>query len=128
MPVITFVLCKRELKCYLTFVGTSADLLREARRRAGLTQTQLGSLVDRPQSAIARWENGRVEPSLETLRELIRACGLELAFGVYKYDDSYVSFIERNLDLTPADRVRHMADVARAMQPLRNAVQRARRA
>jgi transcriptional regulator with XRE-family HTH domain len=106
---------------------TSADLLREARRRAGLTQAQLGSLVERPQSAIARWESGRVEPSLETLRELIRACGLELTFAIYTYDDSYVPFIERYLDMSPADRVRHMADVARGMQPLRNAVERARR-
>jgi transcriptional regulator with XRE-family HTH domain len=106
---------------------TSADLLREARRRAGLTQAQLGSLVGRPQSAIARWESGRVEPSLETLRELIRACGLELAFSIYNYDDSYVPFIERHLEMSPADRVRHMADVARGMGPLRDAVERARR-
>jgi transcriptional regulator with XRE-family HTH domain len=107
-------------------MSTSGDLLREARRRAGLTQVQLGSLVGRPQSAIARWENGRVEPSLETLRELIRACGLELSVALYNYDDSYVPFIERNLALTPADRIRHMADVARAMQPLKGAVVRAR--
>jgi hypothetical protein len=82
--------------------------------------------VGRPQSAIARWETGRVEPSLETLRELIRACRLELAVALYNYDDSYVPFIERNLALTPADRVRHMAEVARAMQPLRGAVTKAR--
>lgn len=107
-------------------MATSADLLREARLRTGLTQSQLGSLVGRPQSAIARWESGRVEPSLETLRELIRACGLELFFGIYNYDDSYVPFIERNLALSPADRVRHMADVARAMEPLRNRVAEAR--
>jgi transcriptional regulator with XRE-family HTH domain len=113
-------------KCYSVEMSTSGHLLREARRRAGLTQAQLGSLVGRPQSAIARWENGRVEPSLETLRELIRACGLELSVALYNYDDSYVPFIERNLALTPADRIRHMADVARAMQPLKGAVVRAR--
>jgi transcriptional regulator with XRE-family HTH domain len=105
---------------------TSADLLREARRRAGLTQAQLGSLVGRTQSAIARWESGRVEPGLETLRELIRACGLELSFAIYNYDDSYVPFIERNLERTPADRVRHMLDFARTLEPLRNAVEKAR--
>jgi transcriptional regulator with XRE-family HTH domain len=97
----------------------SADLLREARLRAGLTQTQLGRLIGRPQSQIARWESGRVEPSLETLRDVIRACGLELSVALYNYDDSYVPFIERNLDRDPAERVRHMADVARSMQPLR---------
>jgi transcriptional regulator with XRE-family HTH domain len=107
-------------------MSTSGDLLLEARRRAGLTQAELGSLVGRPQSAIARWESGRVVPSLETLRELIRACRLELSVAIYNYDDSYAPFIERNLALSPANRVRHMAGVARAMQPLKGAVTRAR--
>lgn len=104
----------------------SADLIREARLRAGLTQSELGRRLGRTQSAIARWESGRVEPSLETLRDIIRACGLELGIGIYNYDDSYVPFIERNLELAPADRVRHMAMVAERMQPLKNAVIRAR--
>jgi len=84
---------------------TSADLLREARRRAGLTQEELGSAVGRSQSAIARWESGRVQPSLETLRDLIRACRLELTFGIANYDDSYDSFINGLLDMTPSERV-----------------------
>jgi transcriptional regulator with XRE-family HTH domain len=104
----------------------SADLIREARLRSGLTQAELGRRVGRAQSAIARWESGRVTPSLETLRDVIRACGLELWFNLYNYDDSYVPFIERNLELSPAERVRHMADVARQMQPLRDAVVNAR--
>ena len=107
-------------------MSTSGDLLREARRRAGLTQAQLGAAVGRPQSTIARWESGRVQPSLETLRDVIRACGLELSFALYNYDDSYVPFIERNLRRHPADRVRHMADVARSMRPLRTSIARAR--
>jgi hypothetical protein len=37
-----------------------------------------------------------------------------------------VSLIERNLERSPADRVRHMADVARKMQPLRDRVAEAR--
>jgi transcriptional regulator with XRE-family HTH domain len=83
----------------------SADLLREARLRAGLTQRELARRVDRPQSQIARWESGRVEPSLETLRKLIRACGLELTYGLANYDDSYVPYIERLLDLSPQERI-----------------------
>src|SRR4029078_11573410 len=69
----------------------SADLLKEARRRAGIspqqlgrrrragsTQAAVGRRVKRSQPQIARWDRGDVKPSLETLRELIRACGLEL--------------------------------------------------
>jgi transcriptional regulator with XRE-family HTH domain len=84
---------------------TSADLLREARLRAGLTQSELAAAVGSTQSAIARWEGGRVQPSLETLRELIRACRLELTFGLANYDDSYDHYINRLLDMTPAQRV-----------------------
>jgi transcriptional regulator with XRE-family HTH domain len=84
---------------------TSADLLREARLRAGLTQAELGRAAGRSQSAIARWESGRVQPSLETLRDLIRACRLELTFGLANYDDSYDHYINRLLDMTPAERV-----------------------
>jgi transcriptional regulator with XRE-family HTH domain len=83
----------------------SADLLREARLRAGLTQAELGRRVGKPPSVISRWERGLVQPSLETLRALIRACGLELTFRLATYDDSYVEFIERYLELTPAERL-----------------------
>ena len=84
---------------------TSADLLREARLRAGLTQADLGRAAGRSQSAIARWESGRVQPSLETLRDVIRACRLELTFGLSNYDDSYDHYINRLLDMTPTERV-----------------------
>ena len=92
----------------------SADLLREARLRAGLTQAELGRRVGRPQSQIGRWERGAVKPSLETLRELIRACGLELTFGLANYDDSYDEWILRALEQTPAERLAQAAQAARA--------------
>jgi transcriptional regulator with XRE-family HTH domain len=83
----------------------SGDLLREARKRAGLTQAELGRRVGKPQSSIARWESGDVKPSLETLRELIRACGLELTFAIYNFDDSYVPQIHDALRWTPQQRL-----------------------
>ncbi len=97
----------------------SADLLREARLRAGLTQAELGRRVGRSQSQIARWERGDVKPSLETLRDLIRACGLELGFRLANYDDSYLSHIHSQLELSPAERVEHMERVAGVQLDLR---------
>lgn len=97
----------------------SADLLHEARLRAGLTQAELGRRVNRTQSQIARWERGDVKPSLETLRELIRACGLELTFGLANYDDSYDEWILKALELTPEERLSravHAAGVWREFQ------------
>jgi transcriptional regulator with XRE-family HTH domain len=104
----------------------SADLLHEARLRAGLTQAELGGRVHRSQSQIGRWERGEVRPSLETLRELIRACGLELGVRLANYDDSYVEFIDRNLALTPAERLRNAVHHANALLPVMAALEAAR--
>lgn len=82
----------------------SGDLIKEARLRAGLTQTELGARLGKSQSVIARWERDDVSPSLETLREVVRACGLDLAFFMSKFDDSNVTIIDQHLRMTPAER------------------------
>jgi transcriptional regulator with XRE-family HTH domain len=99
----------------------SSDLIREARLRAGLTQRELGERIGRPQSQIARWESGRVEPSLETLRTLIRACGLELTYGLANYDDSYVPYIERLLELSPQERIEDALEREKVFGEIRGA-------
>ena len=96
----------------------SADLLREARLRAGVTQAELGRRVGRTQSQIARWERGDVKPSLETLRDLIRACGLELTLGLANYDDSYDWFIRKQLRVPPAERIERMAEWRRQIEEI----------
>ena len=47
----------------------SHHLIREARRRARLTQSELAMRAGTTQSAVARWEAGRSLPSLEKLQE-----------------------------------------------------------
>lgn len=83
----------------------SATLIREARQRAGLTQTALATRVGTTQSVVARWETGGAQPSLETLIRLIRACGLELQMSLTEADPNEVSLIERNLALSPTERL-----------------------
>jgi transcriptional regulator with XRE-family HTH domain len=56
----------------------SAALLREARLRAGLTQDALAERTGNTRPQIARWETGAVAPSLDTLVDLIQACGFDL--------------------------------------------------
>jgi transcriptional regulator with XRE-family HTH domain len=82
----------------------SGDLIKEARLRAGLTQSELGARVGKAQSVIARWERDEVSPSIETLRDVIRACGLELTFFMSRFDDSNFTIIDDNLRMTPAER------------------------
>jgi len=82
----------------------SGDLIREARLRAALTQAELGARLGTPQSVIARWERGTVSPSLETVRRILRACGLELTFSLSNLDDSTWAVIDEHLGMTPAQR------------------------
>src|SRR5580658_11103197 len=83
----------------------SGALIREARLRAGLTQSELGSKIGKPQSVIARWERGDVVPSFETLRQVIRGCELELDFHLSRIDDSNTTVIDEHLKMTPAQRL-----------------------
>jgi transcriptional regulator with XRE-family HTH domain len=53
----------------------AARVLRQARRRAGLTQRQLASKADVPQPMVARIESGAVIPRVDTLDRLLEACG-----------------------------------------------------
>lgn len=99
---------------------SSRDLLVEARRRAGLSQAELARRAGKPTSSIGRWERGEVRPSLETLRALVRACGLELTLGIANGDphDHDAVLIERSLARTPAERVAEAAAAGRAIERL----------
>ena len=70
----------------------SADLIREARLRAGITQAELGRRIGRSQSQVARWERGAVTPSFR-----------------------------RNLALSPAERLDDADDLERGYEQLRRA-------
>ncbi len=86
----------------------SASLIREARLRAGLTQAELAERTGRDRSVIARWEQAVVAPSLETLLELVRACGFDLPLELEPYDDERVDRLRKNVRLSPERRVRRL--------------------
>ncbi|HEY7399655.1 MAG TPA: helix-turn-helix transcriptional regulator [Actinomycetota bacterium] len=93
-------------------MGAASNLVREARRRAGLTQRRLAALTGTTQSAIARIESGVTEPSFERVAELVRACGLQLISRLAPDDDADWSVASSNLRLSPEARVRqHQAAV-----------------
>jgi len=86
----------------------SAILLRGARLRAGLSQAELARRAGKARSAIGRWERGEVKPCFETLRELVRACGLDVSYGLVRHDDSSRSLIEESLRLNPDERLERL--------------------
>ncbi len=53
-------------------------LIADARRQAGLTQSELAQAAGTSQPAIAHYESGRKIPSIDTLERLLRACGRSL--------------------------------------------------
>jgi transcriptional regulator with XRE-family HTH domain len=85
-----------------------ADLIREARTRAGLTQDELAELSGRPRSLIARWEQGSVVPSIDNLLEVIEVCGYELPLVLVARDTGLDGRLEKNRQLSPERRARRL--------------------
>jgi predicted transcriptional regulator len=87
----------------------AARVLRQARRRAGLTQRGLADKAGVPQSQIAKIESGAVVPRVDTLDRFLEVCGegLEslprLGIGVDR------TLAQELLKLTPAERVKTVA-------------------
>jgi hypothetical protein len=81
-------------------------LIREARLRAGLTQSELAERTGRDRSVIARWEQAVVAPSVDTLVELVRACGFELPLELVQYEAAGEERLGKNQMLSPERRVR----------------------
>ena len=61
---------------------TAAQIIREARLKAGLTQTELASRLGRERAQVARWETGGQEPSFANLTAAVEACGYALDVAI----------------------------------------------
>jgi transcriptional regulator with XRE-family HTH domain len=86
----------------------SADLLREARLRAGLTQKELARRSGRERSVIARWEQGGAAPSLETLLDLLAVCGYDLPLDLAERDEATLVRLRKSALLSPERRIERM--------------------
>ena len=85
-----------------------ADLIREARLRAGLTQAELSALSGTQRSVIARWEQGSVSPTFDNMLEVIEACGFELPLMLVPRDASLDERLEKNRQLSPERRAQRL--------------------
>ena len=107
---------------------TGADLIVEARRRAGLTQRELAERASTTQSSIARWEGGRSEPSFETVIRLLRLCGFVLNVQLESYDDGFRddwTQAQRLLLMTPQERIDSNSAMVNMARELRAAAKAA---
>lgn len=88
----------------------SAALLREARLRAGLSQIALAERSGTHRVAINRYEAGRVPPSLDTLIELVRACGFDLPLELVPLAPGVDDGLGELQQLSPERRLERMLD------------------
>lgn len=100
-------------------MNEAARLLRNARRRAGLTQREVAAKAGVPQSYVARVESSRLDPSVSSLSRLLRVCAttLEAMPGSGEGVDRTLF----TLDKTPAER---MADSQRIAQHVETMLRR----
>jgi transcriptional regulator with XRE-family HTH domain len=98
------------------------QLVKEARKRARLTQAELAARAGTTQSAIARIESGAVAPSLKRLTELVQAAGFDIEVRLVPYDDHDLSMAIRNRKLTPEERLDNMLAFQRFAQAGREAM------
>ena len=89
--------------CYIRERMSASTLLRTARRRADLTQAQLGERAGLSQAEVARLERAGANPTAATLERLLRATGHRLELR--RLDAVDETQLRERLDLTPAERL-----------------------
>ena len=105
-------------------MSMAGRMVREARRRATLTQRELSAKAGIPQETIARIERGRVDPRIGTVDRLLEACGYglesmpRLGIGVDRTQ------IRELLKLTPSERLARALKVDQEHVEFRRALKR----
>ena len=97
------------------------SLVREARRRGGLTQAELGRRAGVPQSTVARIESGARIPSTDLVERLVRSAGFEIR--CHLGEPGTRSLFEVTLRQTPAERLTGAARAARFVLRGRSRIQ-----
>jgi transcriptional regulator with XRE-family HTH domain len=85
---------------------TPGRLIREVRKRKGLSQTELAFRAGTRQSAISRLEKDEISPSVETLESLLRVMGEQLELAAAPAERNYDRLHrEAMAKLTPEERL-----------------------
>jgi transcriptional regulator with XRE-family HTH domain len=102
-------------------------VLRQARRRHGLTQAQLAARARTSQAAISRIERGLVSPSVAMLARLLDLMGEELVLDAEPIDYGHDrTLIRENLKRTPEERLDFMVSFSNFVRELQGAARGAR--
>jgi len=91
---------------------TAAQIIREARLKAGLTQTELAERLRRERAQVARWETGGQEPSFANLSAVVEACGFALQVEIAEREATpgLDAELETSVPQAPQQRVQALLD------------------
>ena len=88
--------------------------LREARIKAGLSQSDLEEISGIPKARLSRYENGHVAPSIQTLERLATALGVSEAslLGDERavLESFFAQLTERGIEIEGPEQARRLAD------------------
>lgn len=98
---------------------SAAALLSYARRKANLSQRELGRRAGATQATISRIEEALISPRFDTLERLLEACGFELQAIPRRGEGIDRGAIRELLRSTPAERARLAVEEARNLEKLR---------
>lgn len=94
-----------------------SELIRDARRRAGLTQAELARRLGVTQGAIAQWERRGSNPRVETLADVLHATGHRLELAAVPHRGNVdETLIAGNLRMSPAERLAAFESSYRGMK------------
>jgi transcriptional regulator with XRE-family HTH domain len=108
--------------------GMGNDLVREARKRVGWTQTRLAEAAGTTQSAIARLESGRTAPSFDDVIRILRVMGMDLDLMLVERDDADWVQARRQIPLSPEQRHDQLLTTSRRLASHQRDAQKTRAA
>ena len=122
----------------MKYIADSGTLIREARRRARLTQFEFAERAGMSQPAIAKLEQGDANPTLDTLVRCAAAAGFDLRLElvpraapdavVLRYkEDVDRTLLRENLRKPVNQRLRTLSEWQQAGSELQRATRAARR-
>jgi transcriptional regulator with XRE-family HTH domain len=88
-------------------------VIRQSRRRAGISQRELARRLHTKQSVVARWESLATSPTVESVSSVALACGFAIAWQLTPVDPDLERVITEQLQRTPAERVASAVNLAR---------------
>ncbi len=103
---------------------SAAEILLQARTRAGLSQRALARRAGTAQSVIARIEQGRTSPTWETLQRLLAALGLEVNAQLEPrvvVGSHMLAEVPGILRMTPEQRLQEVKNVSEFLHRARRA-------